>query len=129
MRFSLATLLLTVIVIALVLVTVRQRMQLAVHLERQHKQANQIHELSAKLEELDGYGKIQRRTNDFIATLNLDDVEDLETFRLVQNVMPCAPSPEKTAIHESFQSRFQRLIDIDGNQAAVGAFPFHIPVG
>ena len=46
-------------------------MQLAVHLDRQHKQAEQIGELSLQLEEFDKYGKIQQRISDFIASLDL----------------------------------------------------------
>jgi len=101
MRFSLATLLLIVTLVALTLVTARQ-----------YKQSNQIHELSARLEEFEGYGRIQGRLNIFVATLNLDNKEDLETFRLVRQCIPRAPSPGKTALNESWGGSFQQLIDI-----------------
>lgn len=114
MRISLANLLLIFPIVALALAVVSQRRQLALGLERQREQSAQIQELSTRLEKLNGYGKVQNRMNDLIATLDLDDEKDSETFRLVQNLMPRAPSPQDVEIDESWRSSFQQLIDVNG---------------
>lgn len=108
MRFSLATLVLIVTVVALTLATISQYKQSY----RIQLLSNQIHELSARLEEFKDYGEIQDRISSFVATLNLDNKDDLQTFRLVRQCVPKAPAPGEVVLDESWRHAFQQLIDV-----------------
>ena len=121
MRFSLATLLLVATLVALALVTVSQQ-----------KQTNEIHDLSTRLGQFERYAIIQGRINHFIATLNLNNDEDLETFRIVRNCMPLAPegrSPERPFVDENWQLSPQELIDVSPGQVlSLKRFPHSVNV-
>lgn len=112
MRFSLTTLLLIVTVVALTLVTVNQ-LKLS---RRVHQQTNRIHDLSSRLDEFEGYGKIQERISAFLGTLDLDNKSDLEAYRLVRQCMPKVPSKDPVSGQISVDDRWsaptQQLIDV-----------------
>ena len=106
MRFSLSSLFVAVMLLALTLVALNQ-----------YRQSSQIRELSARLGDLDDYAKVQSRINELLETLNPDDDDDLETFRLVRRLLPSIPTPllpGEFELPDEFRHSQQQLIDVDG---------------